>query len=190
MQSANLTLMAERLKLPKTIVDRANHLFKMVNDGELRTRGRSKISIAATSIYIACRQEGVPRTFEEIAAVSAVSKREIGRVFKLILKAHKISVEVVTAGDYVSRFCGTLSLSRNVQIAATTIAKRAVDIEIGNDPPELSRIKFSCLSVQICDRLCGSSSYLHGEPGQRGEENPEGDRRHSRGVGRHHQNIL
>ena len=34
-------------------------------------------------LYIACRQEGVPRTFKEIVAVSTVSKKEIGRCFKV-----------------------------------------------------------------------------------------------------------
>jgi transcription initiation factor TFIIIB Brf1 subunit/transcription initiation factor TFIIB len=33
---------------------------------------------AAACLYIACRQEGVPRTFKEIVAVSTVSKKEIG----------------------------------------------------------------------------------------------------------------
>ena len=117
--------MADRINLPKTIVDRANVLFKMVADGK-NLKGRSNDAIAAACLYIACRQEGVPRTFKEIVAVSTVSKKEIGRCFKLILKAHDTSVELITTGDFMSRFCGTLSLPRTVQRAATTIAKRAV----------------------------------------------------------------
>ena len=122
--------MADRINLPKTIVDRANVLFKMVADGK-NLKGRSNDAIAAACLYIACRQEGVPRTFKEIVAVSTVSKKEIGRCFKLILKAHDTSVELITTGDFMSRFCGTLSLPRTVQRAATTIAKRAVDLDIG-----------------------------------------------------------
>ena len=121
--------MADRINLPKTIVDRANQLFKMVSDGKF-LKGRSNDAIAAACLYIACRQEGVPRTFKEIVAVSTVSKKEIGRCFKLILKAHDTSVELITTGDFMSRFCGTLSLPRYVQRAATTIAKKAVDVDI------------------------------------------------------------
>ena len=77
------------------------------------------------------RRECLCRTFKEIVAVSTVSKKEIGRCFKLILKAHDTSVELITTGDFMSRFCGTLSLARHVQRAATTIAKRAVDLDIG-----------------------------------------------------------
>ena len=121
--------MADRINLPKTIVDRANNLFKMVSDGK-NLKGRANDAIAAACLYIACRQEGVPRTFKEIVAVSTVSKKEIGRCFKLILKAHDTSVELITTGDFMSRFCGTLSLSREVQKAATCIAKKAVDLDI------------------------------------------------------------
>jgi len=121
--------MADRINLTRTIVDRANGLFKMVHDGR-NLKGRANDAIAAAVLYIACRQEGVPRTFKEIVAVSSVSKKEIGRCFKLILKAHDTSVELITTGDFMSRFCGSLSLSREVQKAATGIAKKAVDVDI------------------------------------------------------------
>jgi len=124
-----ISTMADRINLPKTITDRANVLFKMVSDGK-NLKGRSNDAIAAACLYIACRQEGVPRTFKEIVAVSTVSKKEIGRCFKLILKAHDTSVDLITTGDFMSRFCGTLSLSREVQKAATCIAKRSVDLDI------------------------------------------------------------
>ena len=55
--------MADRINLPKTITDRANVLFKMVSDGK-NLKGRSNDAIAAACLYIACRQEGVHRTFK------------------------------------------------------------------------------------------------------------------------------
>jgi len=39
-------------------------------------------------------------------------------------------VEIITTGDFMNRFCGTLSLARDIQRAATTIAKRAVDLDL------------------------------------------------------------
>jgi len=121
--------MATRINLPKAIIDRANNLFKMVHDGK-NLKGRSNDAIASASLYIACRQEGVPRTFKEICAVSKISKKEIGRCFKLILKALDTSVDLITTGDFMSRFCSYLSLPRMVQQAATTIARRSVEFDI------------------------------------------------------------
>ena len=37
----------------------------------------------------------------EICAVSKVSKKEIGRVFKLILNTLETSVELITTGDFM-----------------------------------------------------------------------------------------
>ncbi|ODN02166.1 Transcription initiation factor IIB [Orchesella cincta] len=121
--------MADRLHLSKTIVDRANNLFKMIHDGKT-LKGRSNDAIASACLCLACRQEGVPRTFKEICAVSKISKKEIGRVFKLILAALNTSVELITTGDFMSRFCSNLGLPNSVQRAATAIARTAVDLDI------------------------------------------------------------
>ncbi|CAG0916138.1 unnamed protein product [Notodromas monacha] len=69
--------MADRINLPRTIVDRANLLFKQVHESR-SLKGRSNDAIASACLYIACRQENVPRTFKEICAISKVSKKEIG----------------------------------------------------------------------------------------------------------------
>jgi transcription initiation factor TFIIB len=46
--------MADRINLTKTIVDRANNLFKMVHDGR-NLKGRANDAISAAVLYIACR---------------------------------------------------------------------------------------------------------------------------------------
>ena len=55
--------MAERIRVPRTIVDRANILFKQVHEGK-SLKGRSNDAISSACLYIACRQENVPRTFK------------------------------------------------------------------------------------------------------------------------------
>lgn len=46
--------MADRINLPRTIVDRANNLFKQVHDGK-NLKGRSNDAIASACLYISCR---------------------------------------------------------------------------------------------------------------------------------------
>ena len=58
-----IALMADRISLPRTIVDRSNNLFKQVHDGR-NLKGRANDAIASACLYISCRQEGVPRTFK------------------------------------------------------------------------------------------------------------------------------
>ncbi|XP_055898769.1 transcription initiation factor IIB-like isoform X1 [Biomphalaria glabrata] len=121
--------MADRLNLPKMLVDRASTLFKQVHDSKA-LKGRSNDAIVSACMYIACRQEGVPRTLKEICAVSKISKKEIGRVFKLILKNLETNVDLITTGDFMSRFCSNLCLPASVQKAATHIARKAVEMDL------------------------------------------------------------
>lgn len=100
-----------------------------VHDGK-NLKGRANDAIASACLYIACRQEGVPRTFKEICAVSKISKKEIGRCFKLILKALETSVDLITTADFMSRFCSNLGLPNSVQRAATHIARKAGELDI------------------------------------------------------------
>lgn len=61
-----IATMADRINLPKTIVDRANYLFKQVHDTQ-KLRRRPHDILASACLYLACREEGVPRTFKVIA---------------------------------------------------------------------------------------------------------------------------
>merc|ERR1711868_50463 len=127
--------MADRINLPGNIVDKAKANFKEVYEGKT-LKGRSNDAIAAACLYIACRQESVPRTFKEICAISRISKKEIGRCFKLIIKNLEKSVSVITSADFMARFCCSLSLPKQVQNAAVHIAQTAgaLDLVGGRSP--------------------------------------------------------
>ncbi|EGT41143.1 hypothetical protein CAEBREN_12544, partial [Caenorhabditis brenneri] len=121
--------MSERIHLPRNIQENASRIFKDVLDSRA-LRGKNNEAQAAACLYIACRKDGVPRTFKEICAVSRVSKKEIGRCFKIIIRNLETNLEQITSADFMSRFCGNLYLPNSIQAAATRIAKRAVDMDL------------------------------------------------------------
>ncbi|TKR60941.1 hypothetical protein L596_028122 [Steinernema carpocapsae] len=121
--------MSERIHLARSIQDMAAKIFKDVLDSKA-LKGKNNEAQAAACLYIACRKEGVPRTFKEICAVSRVSKKEIGRCFKLIVKSLETNLEQITSADFMSRFCGNLGLPHDIQSAATRIAKKAVELDL------------------------------------------------------------
>ncbi|CAH8516067.1 unnamed protein product [Schistosoma rodhaini] len=124
-----ISQMGEHLNLPKSISDHANLLFKQVHETK-NLRGRSNDAVSTACLYMACRQEGVPRTFKEVCAVSRVSKKEIGKVFKKILKILETNVQSVTVEDFMSRFCGNLNLNIAVQRVANVVARRALNLNL------------------------------------------------------------
>lgn len=79
-----INVLSERIGLSKLISDRAKVLFKRVEEEKL-VRGKTMDAVIAACLYIACRQEKVPRTFREISALTLVSKKDIGRSYKAIM---------------------------------------------------------------------------------------------------------
>lgn len=181
--------MADRINLPKTIVDRANNLFKQVHDGK-NLKGRSNDAKASACLYIACRQEGVPRTFKEICAVSKISKKEIGRCFKLTLKALATSVDLITTADFMSRFCANLGkfwgracLFDSVLIGESSCRPAEHGTASGHPHCAESR-RDGHRAGSVADFGCGRR-HLHGLASLGPEEDTQGDWRHC-GCGRRH----
>lgn len=75
----------EAIGIAKNVADTAKHLYKMVDDKKA-AKGKSQDAIVAGCIFIACRQCGVGRTFREIYALTKVSKKDIGKTFKMLEK--------------------------------------------------------------------------------------------------------
>ncbi|PON64553.1 TFIIB transcription factor [Trema orientale] len=61
-----IATMCDRLGLVATIKDRANEIYKRVED-QKSSKGRNQDALLAACIFIACRQEGKPRTVKGTA---------------------------------------------------------------------------------------------------------------------------
>ncbi|OMJ25156.1 Transcription initiation factor IIB [Smittium culicis] len=119
--------MCDAIDLPKSIGDVAKQLYKEVEDNKL-LRGKSNESIIAACIFIACRQENVPRTFKEICALTRVPKRDIGRVVKELQRLLKTNVGGMSSEDLMSRFCSNLSLNMEIQRIAIILSTKAKNL--------------------------------------------------------------
>ena len=62
--------------------------------------------------------------------MSQISKKAIGQCFKLSLKASETGVDLITTGDFMSRFCSNLCLLKQEQMAPTHIAHKAVELDL------------------------------------------------------------
>ncbi|XP_037946453.1 transcription factor IIIB 70 kDa subunit-like, partial [Teleopsis dalmanni] len=121
--------MADRVNAPSHIADRACDIYKQVHDLK-RHSYYSNFTRAASCLYIACRQEGSPRTLREICAAATVDKKELGRCYMLILKLLGISAGGIDGSDYMNRFCSFLGLDESVKDAAIHISEKTVEMEL------------------------------------------------------------
>lgn len=136
--------MCESWHLSGTVIDTAKHLFKMVEDGKA-FKGKSQDALIAGCIFIACRQNNVPRTFREIFSMTNVTKKEIGRTFKALeqfFAATKKEKEMTVQGGLVVpseayattsstradelclRYCNHLQLSSSCTMVSQELAKK------------------------------------------------------------------
>lgn len=117
------------LGLPKSVKESAAVIYRKVVDKGL-VRGRSIESVVAATLYTACRQAGVPRTLNEIALYSKVSRKEIGRTYRFITRELGMKLMPTSPADYVPRFCAALKLNGSVQKRAIEIIKKAEEMEL------------------------------------------------------------
>lgn len=111
--------MGEAISLSRVVVDSAKQLFKKVDENKL-LKGKSVEASSAACIYIACREHSVSRTFKEVCALTNVSKKEIGRCFKL-LQPHFENKPQISFDSYISRFSSSLELSSDVRKATLAV---------------------------------------------------------------------
>ncbi|MFC4987786.1 transcription initiation factor IIB [Saliphagus infecundisoli] len=118
--------MAAAMGIPQSVREVASVIYRRALSEDL-IRGRSIEGVATGSLYAACRQEGIPRSLEEVSDVSRVEQKEIARTYRYV--AHELSLEMkpVDPVEYVPRFCSELAASEEVQAKAKDIIKTTAE---------------------------------------------------------------
>ncbi|MDV3103338.1 transcription initiation factor IIB [Thermococcus waiotapuensis] len=123
---SELDRLASHLALPRHVEEEAARLYRdAVRKGLIR--GRSIESVIAACVYAACRLLKIPRTLDEIAEVSKVDKKEIGRSFRFIARHLNLTPKklFVKPSDYVNKFADELGLSEKVRKKAIELLEEA-----------------------------------------------------------------
>jgi len=136
---AELDRLTDKLHIPKPIKEKAAVIYRKGLEKGL-VRGRSTSSLAAASLYVACRATRTPRTLEEIARKSPLGKREIARCYRLMLRELNLRMPVPKAQYRVPKIGGKLELGEGTQRAAIKILGEAdrLKISVGKDPMGLA----------------------------------------------------
>ncbi|WP_287950929.1 transcription initiation factor IIB [Acidiplasma sp.] len=124
-----LERMASNLSIPNDVRETAAVIYRKAVKQNM-IRGRSIEGVVAGSIYAACRITNVPRTLDEIASVTRVKKKEIGRTYRIMARYLKLNILPSKPDDYVNRFCSKLRLSMEARKRAEEILKMAVDNDL------------------------------------------------------------
>jgi len=117
---------ASYLNIPESLVEAAALLYrKTVEKGLIR--GRLIEAVVSAILYTVCRTYHVPRTLNEMAEASGLTKKEIGRTYRFLVRELKLDVPLTNPIHYIPRFASELNLSGEVQEKGRDIIKKAID---------------------------------------------------------------
>ena len=123
---AELDRMCSLLNLPLSVKEQAAVIYRRALARDL-IRGRSIDAFVAASIYAACRFMAVPRSFKLVVEVSKRERREVGLMYRTVLRELNMKPPVNTPFKYLSRISAELNVPREVEIRAAELIREAKD---------------------------------------------------------------
>jgi transcription initiation factor TFIIB len=150
---AELARLGSQMNLPQSHIEAAADIYRMANDKRL-CRGRSIDAVVASSIYVACRVENMPRTLDEVARQSRTGRKEIGRTARMLQRELKLRVKVSSPTDYNARFCSMLQLPPDVQSKSQEILEQLIEYEHTNGR---GPVGLCAAAIYIASKLIGNS---------------------------------
>jgi transcription initiation factor TFIIB len=119
-----LTRLTDKLHVPRDVEEQAALIYRKVLDRGL-IRGRSITSIAAASLYAACRLTRTPRSLREVVTASTKSRREIARNYRLVQRSLNQKMPVDEPVKYVPKIASKVGLDQNMQNLAVDLLRKA-----------------------------------------------------------------
>ena len=118
--------MASALGVPRSVREVACVIYRRALSDDL-IRGRSIEGVATSALYAGCRQEGLPRSLSEVAEVSRVERKEIGRTYRYVAQELCLEMKPVDPTKYIPRFASALDLTEETQAKANEIIRTTAE---------------------------------------------------------------
>lgn len=146
-----LTVNAVNNGISKSIIEEAKMMYKKISELKI-SRGDNRSGLIASSIYMSCKSNKVPRSTKEIAKIFNLKTTTMTKGCKRFQELMKTSMESTNAEDFISRFCSRLSLDRHMVALCKTVIHNADEMSIvcENTPPSIA-----AGAIYLCSSLCG-----------------------------------
>jgi transcription initiation factor TFIIB len=117
--------MASALGLPKATRETASVIYRHALKEDLLP-GRSIEGIATAAVYAAARQSGVPRSLNEVAAVSRIEKLTLMRAYRYMVRELGLEIAPADPLDYLPRFASDLNIGEEAEQQAHELLGNAI----------------------------------------------------------------
>ena len=125
----NITVNAINNGISPSIIEEAKVFYKKVSDSRI-SRGENRSGLIATSIYMSCKSNNVPRSTKEIAAIFNLKTTTMTRGCKKFNDIMRMNLDSSKPADFVQRFCSKLNLPNNMREYCKHIIEKADDMNL------------------------------------------------------------
>ncbi|MCW1292578.1 MAG: TFIIB-type zinc ribbon-containing protein [Candidatus Rehaiarchaeum fermentans] len=115
---------AESLNLPNVVIEEAAKIYRDAASRRL-VRGRSMSGMIAGAIYAAARKYNYAITLEEIAESMGISKKEIGKAYRLLYKELNLKILPPSPKDYLYKYAAAMKVNSKVLNLALELLQKA-----------------------------------------------------------------
>ncbi|MFI5416947.1 MAG: transcription initiation factor IIB family protein [Nitrososphaerales archaeon] len=143
----------EILGMKSLVAERATYIYRKAF-GQGLIRGRSISGIAAAAIYVACKEREIPFSADDIEKmIDGLSKKNILRYYKMLLKCMKISLGLPSPLAHISKIAGRTGLSVKTERKALEILAKigTNSLLCGKKPVSIAAAALYIASLQTCE---------------------------------------
>ena len=145
----DLVILKDKLCLSNTAVEKTGYIYRKALARGL-VRGRSIAALLTASIYLACREMGIPWTIKDIAEASNIKQKHLAKVYRILVSEFGYKVPLADPMKCIAKVANKANLTENTKRQAIRIMNQVREKQIlsaGKDPMGLAAtvLYVSCL---------------------------------------------
>lgn len=144
---------ASVLELPSATHEEVARLYEKAMDQGV-VQGRRIEDILGALIYLVSRNQGNPRTMDEITDVTGSNGDELGQTYRYVARELDLRILPARPEDYLPRFASDLGVSGEIQAQARKIiaAARDYDLLTGKGPTGITAVALYLAMQESCEQ--------------------------------------
>ena len=134
-----LNVLQTKLGIPDSVAENSAHLYRKATREKL-TVGRKSKNIMCACLYASCKQNGVPRTINEISLTSNIGRKEITRTYRNLVENLNLSINPFNSKEFLTRIANEAQISEKSRRHALEIlcATEEAGLTHGKNPKALA----------------------------------------------------
>jgi transcription initiation factor TFIIB len=142
----------EKLSLPYPVVEKAAYIYRKAQRNDI-VRGRTITGAMAACVYIACREAEIPRTFDEVARTTNITRKGVSNAYIAIVLGLDLKIPLIDLTMYLVKLANKTHVDEKIKRYALGYLKQIIDsnISAGKDPMSIAATVLYLACLQYGD---------------------------------------